>query len=150
MTMMSPDPALLESLMRRCIGLAQLAKVRGDSPVGAVVVRDGKVVAEGIEAGRTEQDITRHAEVIAINNARRALGKADLSDCILVTTHEPCILCSYAIRHHRIPLVAFGLAVGEIGGYSSQMAVLKDRSVKRWGEPPAVIAGVLEAECRGL
>lgn len=136
--------------MRRCIALARLAKERGESPVGAVIVHAGEVIAEGIEAGRTEQDITRHAEVIAINNARRALGTADLSDCILVTTHEPCILCSYAIRHHRIPLVAFGLAVGEIGAYSSELAVLKDRTVKRWGEPPEVIGGVLEEECRGV
>jgi len=78
------------------------------------------------------------------------LGTADLSDCTLVTTHEPCILCSYAIRHHRIPLVVFGVAVGEIGGYSSELAVLKDRTVKRWGEPPEVIGGVLEEECRGV
>lgn len=136
--------------MRRCIALARLAKERGESPVGAVIVHAGEVIAEGIEAGRTEQDITRHAEVEAIAAARQVLGTADLSDCTLVTTHEPCILCSYAIRHHRIPLVVFGVAVGEIGGYSSELAVLKDRTVKRWGEPPEVIGGVLEEECRGV
>lgn len=139
-----------EALMRECIRLARIAKERGDSPVGAVIVRGGEVVAQGIEAGKTEQDITRHAEVLAINNARRALGTADLSDCVLVTTHEPCIMCSYAIRHHRIPVVVFSLAVGDVGGYSSQLPVLKDRSVKRWGGPPTVIGGVLEAECREL
>lgn len=139
-----------EALMHACIRLAHIAKERGDSPVGAVIVRDGEVVAQGIEAGKTEQDITQHAEILAINNARRALGTADLSDCVLVTTHEPCIMCSYAIRHHRIPMVVFGLAVGEVGGYSSQLPVLKDSSVERWGEPPTVITGVLEAECREL
>lgn len=139
-----------EDLMRACLRLARVALARVDSPVGAVIARNGKVVGEGIEAGRTQKDITRHAEILAINHARRTLGTADLSDCILVSTHEPCIMCSYVIRHHRIPLVVFGLAVGEVGGYSSQLPVLKDRSVKRWGEPPTVIAGVLEAECQEL
>lgn len=139
-----------EELMRECIRLAQVALKRGDGPVGAVVVHQGQVVAEGIEAGKTARDITRHAEILAINNARRVLDTADLSDCVLVTTHEPCIMCSYAIRHHRIPVVVFGLAVGEVGGYSSQLPVLKDRTVKRWGDPPKVIGGVLEAECRAL
>jgi tRNA(adenine34) deaminase len=150
MTMTSPDQALLETLMHRCIELARRAKERGERPVGAVIARGGRIVAEGMEAGKAKQDVTRHAEVEAIAEARKALGTADLSDCILVTTHEPCILCSYAIRHHRIPLVAFGLAVGEIGAYSSELAVLKDRTVKRWGEPPEVIGGVLEEECRGV
>lgn len=140
----------LVRVMRRCIQLARLAQARGESPVGAVIVRNGEVVADGIEAGKSAQDITRHAEVEAISAARKALGTSDLSDCLLVTTHEPCILCSYAIRHHRIPLVVFGVATGEIGGYGSALAVLKDRTVKRWDEPPQVIGGVLEGECRAL
>lgn len=145
-----PEQEELVAWMRRCIALARIAHARGESPVGAVIVRNGEVVAEGIEAGTSAQDITRHAEVEAITAARKALGTSDLSDCLLVTTHEPCILCSYAIRHHRIPLVVFGVAVGEVGGYSSALAVLKDRTVKRWGEPPQVIGGVLAEECGQL
>ncbi len=143
----SPGRAESEALMRRCIALARIAQARGESPVGAVIVRNGEVVAEGIEAGKSAQDVTRHAEVEAISAARKVLGTSDLSDCLLVTTHEPCILCSYVIRHHHIPVVVFGVAVGEIGGYNSELAVLKDRTVKRWGEPPEVIGGVLEEEC---
>lgn len=145
-----PEQEELVAWMRRCIALARIAQARGDSPVGAVIVRNGEVIAEGVESGREKQDITRHAEVEAISAARKALGTSDLSDCLLVTTHEPCILCSYAIRHHRIPLIVFGVAVGEIGGYSSALAVLKDRTVMRWGEPPQVIGGVLEEECRAM
>ncbi len=132
------------SWMRRCIELARVAKERGESAVGAVIVRNGEVVAEGIESSKGKQDVTRHAEVEALTAARKVLGTADLSDCILATTHEPCIMCSYVIRHHRIPLVVFGVATGEIGGYSSELAVLKGRTVQRWGEPPQVIGGVLE------
>lgn len=145
-----PTSLEIEAWMHRCIALARIAQARGDSPVGAVIVRNSEVVAEGIEAGKTTQDVTRHAEVEAISVARKVLDTSDLSDCLLVTTHEPCILCSYAIRHHRIPLVVFGVAVGEIGGYNSELAVLKDRSVKRWGEAPEVIGGVLEKECRAF
>jgi tRNA(adenine34) deaminase len=146
----SPGRVKYETWMRRCIALARIAQARGDSPVGAVIVRNGEVVAEGIEAGKSAQDITRHAEVEAISVARKVLDPSDLSDCLLVTTHEPCILCSYAIRHHRIPLVVFGVAVGEIGGYNSELAVLKERSVKRWGEAPQLISGVLEDDCLAL
>lgn len=148
--MANRETARYESLMRQCIRLAKTAKARGESPVGAVVVRDGQVIEEGIEAGKARQDISRHAEVEAITAARQARGTNDLSDCILVTTHEPCILCAYVIRHHGIATVVFGAATGEIGGYSSKLAVLRDRSVQRWNEPPTVITGVLEQACRKL
>lgn len=147
---MKASSAELAIWMHRCVELARKAKARGESPVGALIMRNGAVIAEGIEAAKGVVDITRHAEVIAINQARWALGTAGLSDCILVTTNEPCILCSYAIRHHRIPMVVFGVGTGEIGGYSSDLAVLKDRTVKRWGEPPEVVAGMLEADCRAM
>ncbi|HRN37729.1 MAG TPA: nucleoside deaminase, partial [Flavobacteriales bacterium] len=144
------DQPDLERWMRQCIGLARVAKERGDAPVGCVIVRDGAVVAEGIEAGRTKGDVTCHAEVEAIRAARRLLGRADLSDCTLVTTHEPCILCSYVIRHHRIARVVLGLETGEIGGYSSALPVLTDTTIKRWAAPPVVVAGVLREACAAL
>lgn len=135
--------------MRRCIRLGRLAKERGDAPVGAILVWGGTVIAEGIEGGRTHHDITCHAEVEAIRAARRN-GQEDLSQCVLVTTHEPCIMCSYVIRHHRIPVVIFGLRTGEIGGSSSGFPILHDATIQRWGPPPQVVAGVLELECAKL
>lgn len=139
-----------EAYMRKCIALAQMAKARGDSPVGSILVQNGSIIAEGIEGGKTHQDITFHAEIEAIRNARTALGKTDLSECILVTTHEPCIMCSYVIRHHKIQLVIVGLSTGEIGGYSSALPLLLDRSISKWDEPPRIVEGVLEEECRAL
>lgn len=148
--MSEAEQADYEAYMRKCLALAQIAKARGDSPVGSILVRNQKIVAEGIEGGKTYQDITYHAEIEAIRNARIALEKTDLSDCILVTTHEPCIMCSYVIRHHKIKLIIVGLSTGEIGGYSSALPLLLDRSISKWDEPPRIVEGILEEECRAL
>ena len=67
-----------ESFMRRCIELARIAKQRGDSPVGSVIIKDGQIVAEGIEGSKTHKDITFHAEIEAIRNATIVLGEPDL------------------------------------------------------------------------
>lgn len=139
-----------ESLMRKCIELAKIAKTRGDSPVGSVIVRGEQIVGEGIEGGKTHKDITFHAEIEAVRNATAALGKTDLSDCFMVTTHEPCIMCSYVIRHHKIGLIIVGITTGEVGGYSSALPVLLDRTVSKWSAPPKIIDKVLEQECKAL
>lgn len=139
-----------ENLMRRCIELAKIAKQRGDSPVGSIIVKAGQIVGEGIEGGKTQQDITFHAEIEAVRNARATLGTSDLSDCLMVTTHEPCIMCSYVIRHHKIGLIIVGMTTGEIGGYSSALPVLTDRTIAKWTAPPNIIDQVLEQECKAL
>lgn len=147
---MKTDIEQYESWMRRCIELAKIAKQRGDSPVGSILVKDGQIVGEGIEGGKTHQDITFHAEIEAIRNARANLGKTDMSDCVLVTTHEPCIMCSYVIRHHKIGLIIVGMTTGEIGGYSSALPVLIDKTISKWAAPPRVIDRILEEECKKL
>jgi tRNA(adenine34) deaminase len=150
LNMTKVEQAAYEDYMRVCLDLAQIAKARGDSPVGSILVQNGKVIAEGIEGGKTHRDITFHAEIEAIRNARTILEKTDLSDCILVTTHEPCIMCSYVIRHHSIKLIIVGLTTGEIGGYSSALPLLLDRSISKWAEPPRIIEGILAQACREL
>lgn len=120
-----------------CEGLAAIAIQRQESPVGSVVVLDGQIIGEGIEAGKTKQDITCHAEVEAIREAVQKHGK-DLSTATLYTTHEPCILCSYVIRHHRIRRVVFRHPVAHIGGATSKYPVLTANDIPIWGEPPEV------------
>lgn len=139
-----------EKFMKRCIELAQIAGQRGDSPVGALIVLDSRVLAEGIEANRTGKDMTRHAEVEAIKAASENYDLKNLPGCILYTTHEPCIMCSYVIRHYPITKVIAGLTTGEIGGYSSKYPVLRDTSVAKWFDPPEFLSGILEKECRQL
>lgn len=144
------EKANYEAYMRQCISLAEIAKARGDSPVGSVLVQNGNIISEGIEGGKTHKDITFHAEIEAIRNSVIALGKTDLSDCMLVTTHEPCIMCSYVIRHHKIKLIIVGVASGEIGGYSSSYPLLLDKTITKWASPPEIITGILEEECGAL
>lgn len=139
-----------ETYMNICIELAKIAKQRGDSPVGSIIVQNGVVVGKGIEGGKTHKDITYHAEIEAIRHATKYLGKQDLSDCILYTTHEPCIMCSYMIRHTKIPLIVTGVTTGEIGGFSSKLPLLLDTSIKKWAIPPSLINGILAKECAEL
>ncbi len=123
--------------MQRCEALAAVAAQRQESPVGSVVVLEGKIIGEGIEAGKAKQDITCHAEVEAIREAVKKHGK-DLSAATLYTTHEPCILCSYVIRHHRIGRVVIRQSVAHIGGATSAYPILTATDVSIWGEPPVV------------
>lgn len=139
-----------EAFMRTCIELALVAKKQGDTPAGAVIVHQGKIIAEGIEANRTKNDITFHAEIIAVRNAVQTLHSTDLSQTVLVTTHEPCIMCSYVIRHYKISTVVFGVSTGEIGGCSSPFPLLTEKRISRWNPPPKILSGILEDECREL
>ncbi|MES1249755.1 MAG: nucleoside deaminase [Chitinophaga rupis] len=139
-----------QHFMKVCVELALKAKQRGDPPVGAILVREGQIIAKGIEGGRTHNDITYHAEIEAIRQATALLQRQDLSGCILYTTHEPCIMCSYVIRHTKIDTVVMALTTGDIGGISSSYPLLSDTSILKWGKPPRLITGVLENECRQL
>lgn len=136
--------------MQKCIDLATVARQQGESPVGSIIVRKGEVISEGIEAGKAHNDITFHAEIEAIRKATHLLQSQDLSDCILYTTHEPCIMCSYVIRHTKIKSVVVGLTTGEIGGFSSRYPILLDSEIKKWTDHPTIIVGILEEECRKL
>lgn len=124
--------------MKRCEALAAIAAERGESPVGSVVVMYGETIGEGIEAGKAGQDVTFHAEVEAIRAAVKTHGK-DLSAAILYTTHEPCILCSYVIRHHRIGRVVIQKTVAYIGGASSDYPILRASDIPIWSQPPLVV-----------
>jgi tRNA(adenine34) deaminase len=109
-----------ESYMRLCVKLAGIARERGEVPVGSIIVRDGAVIAEGIEGVRAQHDVAHHAEMEAIRRACQILQTLDLSGCTLYTSAEPCFMCSYAIRGCRIGTVVFGAPVNTVGGFSSQ------------------------------
>lgn len=139
---------LHEFYMKKCIDLAKIARERGDSPVGSIVVQDDKIIGEGIEGNNTHADITFHAEIEAIRSATAHLNSQDLSSCTLYTTHEPCIMCSYVIRHTKIKMVVTGLQSKETGGINSPYPLLLDTAIAKWNTPPTLITRILEKECR--
>ena len=136
-----------ENYMRRCIELGRAASKEGESPVGSLVLRDGRVIAEASEATMRDFDVTAHAEILAIRGATRAARSTDLSGCTLYTNVEPCVLCSYAIRKSRIDRVVIGIPAGALGGLSSSYPILRDTEIPSLGAPPAITQGVLASEC---
>lgn len=139
-----------ERFMRRAIDVARRALAGGDTPVGSLVVRAGRVVAEGVEAVRAALDISAHAEIMAVREACRAAGGFDLSGCTLYTTAEPCWMCSFAIRQARVSRVVMGRPTPVIGGAGPPHALLLETSVPGWGPPPAITRGVMGVECMAL
>ncbi len=136
--------------MRQAIRLARIARERGDTPVGSVVILNGRIIAEGIEAVRSEKDLTAHAEVRAVREACRTLNTVDLTGCTLFTTVEPCFMCSFVIRSARISRTVIGRAVPHVGGLSSKYRILVDPNFPCWPRPPDVVTGLLEEECSVL
>ncbi len=139
-----------ETYMRQCIALAEMALKNGDPPVGAVIVAEGRIIGEGIESGKSTNDITNHAEILAIRDAINN-GHSDLlSKAKMFSTHEPCIMCSYVIRHHQLPHIIYGSAVPHVGGATSPFAVLSAENVAKWGKAPKITGGICVTECDGL
>ena len=95
-------------MMRRCVELSTDAVRRRELPFSCVICRDGEVVAEAINRVVQDADVTRHAEIIAISEAQRILGRSDLSDCTIYSNVEPCPMCSFPIRETRILRPATG------------------------------------------
>lgn len=128
--------------MRRCRQLAEKAVHGGDAPVGSLVLRDGQIIAEGVEGVKAQQDVTAHAETLAIRKACAALGTLDLSGTTLYTTTEPCLMCSYAIRRTRISRVVIEKRTEKGGGVTSQYPILSDSSFPSGAPPPTIVLGV--------
>ena len=144
---MQPDR---EAYMHQCIALAEIALKNGNPPVGSVIVAQGGIIGRGVESGKSSKDITNHAEILAIRDAISRGYLSLLCEAEIFSTHEPCIMCSYVIRHHRIPRVVYGSAVSQVGGATSKFDILGTEDVTRWGEKPQIIRGVCLAECEEL
>ena len=127
---------------------ARNAWLVGEVPVGAVILRQGQVIATGYNRPITTNDPTAHAEIEAIRAACRDLATLDLTGSILYTNVEPCWMCAYAIRQTRISTVIFGTSNTEVGSVHSSVAVLIDARVAM--PVPHVEAGLLRDECDQL
>ncbi|OOQ59521.1 nucleoside deaminase [Mucilaginibacter pedocola] len=136
-----------ENYMQQCLRLAKIALAAGDPPVGALLVFNNEVIGKGVEAGRSTGDVINHAEIVAVRNAVDNGYAEKLHLATMYTTHEPCIMCSYVIRHHNIPQIVYGTSVPLVGGATSQFNVLSTQDVPKWGNKPTIVSGVYQAEC---
>lgn len=136
--------------MLRCLELAGEALEAGETPVGAIVVLNGHMIAGGRERTRASLDPSAHAEVEAIRAACAAVGSLDLPGAVLYTTVEPCVLCSYAIRRTKMSRVVYGAAAGAIGGHLGAWPVLTDTAAFTGLAVPEIQAGLLADECNNL
>lgn len=134
-------------LMTRAIELARIAAARGEVPVGALVARDGQVIAEAHNGTRTLNDPTAHAEMLAIREAAAILGSERLAGCDLWVTLEPCAMCAGAIVHSRIARVYYAAPDPKGGAVESGARVFaQPQCLHR----PEVYTGIGEVESAEL
>ena len=136
-----PDP------MRRALDIAKHAATEAEVPVGAVVMRDGQVIATGANATRSGNDPTAHAEIVAIRAACIALGTDRLTDCDLWVTLEPCAMCAGAIAHARIARLFYAAADPKGGGVEHGARVFSHPTCHH---RPDITTGLGEAESAAL
>src|SRR5205085_8705092 len=136
-----------ERLMREALRLALKARSADEVPVGAVVVRDGKVISRGYNQVELLKDATAHAEMLALTAAEGAIGDWRLTDCDLYVTKEPCPMCAGALVHTRIRRVIFGCPDLVAGAAGSMMNVLQMSGLNHRCE---ITSGVLQKECAAV
>lgn len=135
-----------EYFMKEALRLAKKAAAMGEVPVGALIVKEEKIIARGYNRRERDQDGLAHAELLAIRRACRKCGSWRLDGCTLYVTLEPCPMCAGAIVNTRIPRVVIGARDpkgGAMGGAADLMAY-------PWNHHPECRFGVLEDECGGI
>src|SRR5690242_12131235 len=127
---MSPD----ETFMREALRQAEKARVANEVPVGAVVVKDGRIISRAYNQVELLKDATAHAEMLALTSAEAAIGDWRLMDCDLYVTKEPCPMCAGAIVHTRIRRVIFGCPDVRAGAAGTVMNLLDHNSLNHRSE----------------
>jgi tRNA(adenine34) deaminase len=141
-------------MMQRCIELSRDAATLGEMPFAAVICKDGVIVAEATNRVSRDADLTRHAELLAVSQAQKALGSSNLEDCTIYSNVEPCAMCSFPIRESRIKKVVFAIRSPLMGGFS-KFKVLHDGEMSDvmpefFGEVPEVTGGLLVDEAESV
>lgn len=141
----NPFTAQDEFFMRRAIELAQVAESEGEVPVGAVLVKDGQVIAEGWNQSIGEHDATAHAEMQTLRKAGQALQNYRLLDTTLYVTLEPCPMCAGALLHSRVKRIVFGAPDLKAGAAGSMLNLFEHQAAYHYAD---IERGLLESECR--
>jgi tRNA(adenine34) deaminase len=135
-----------KAMMARCIELSRIAVSKGEYPFGTVIALDGQIVVEAINSTIRDGDVTRHAEVIALSEAQKVIGRKQLFRSTLYTNIEPCAMCSYCIREAQVGRVAYALGSPVMGGLSKWNILrddgMSDRIPQIFGAVPEVLSGI--------
>lgn len=133
-----------KDFMKEAINLAKAAAAEGEVPVGAVIVKDGKIIARGKNEREKKQNALSHAEIEAINSACEALGSWRLDGCELYVTLEPCPMCTGAIINSRIKTLIFGAFDAKMGCVDSVINLCD----YPFNHKVEVYGGIMEEECK--
>jgi tRNA(adenine34) deaminase len=144
---MTLSTSVFSGAMEVALSEARAALAHGDVPVGAVVVRDGEIIARRHNERELTNDPTAHAEVLALRDASQVLGRWRLDDCTLVVTLEPCVMCAGALLSSRIGKLVYGAADLKAGATASLYNVTSD---PRLNHNPPVEHGVMATESAQL
>jgi len=135
------------AFMREALRQAQKAYEADEVPVGAVVVREGRIIARAYNQVELLKDATAHAEMLALTQAEAAVGDWRLTDCDLYVTKEPCVMCAGALIHVRIRRLVFGCADTKSGAAGGMINLLQHSALNHHCE---ITPGVLQNECGAI
>jgi tRNA(adenine34) deaminase len=140
-----------EYYIKKCIALSEMSVKKGEAPFGSLIVKNGKIIVARTNANEKKNNITSHAEIMAMNAAIKKLKTRDLKDCIIYSNCEPCPMCAFAMREMHFKKVVFGVKSPNMGGYS-KWKILQDKTLEKFApvfdKAPKVVAGVLEKEAK--
>src|SRR5881394_3857939 len=141
------EPLPDEFFMREALRQAQKAYAADEIPIGAAVMREGKIIARAHNQVELLKDATAHAEMLALTAAEASVGDWRLTECDLYVTKEPCPMCAGAIVHTRIRRVIFGCPDSRAGAGGSRMNLLQHNALNHRCQ---ITSGVLQDECAAL
>lgn len=136
-----------EKFMKEAIKQAKKAYEKEEIPVGAVIVKDGKIIARGYNKKEEKKDTTQHAEIIAIQKASRKIGAWRLQDCEMYVTLEPCAMCTGALIQARLKRVYIGTMDPKTGACGSVLNLLEDY---KFNHKVEVETNIMQKECEKI
>lgn len=142
-----PDLDTHKRWMRYAIDLAKCAEQAGEVPVGALIVKDNQILAEGWNRPIATHDPSAHAEMMALRAAGASLLNYRITDATLYVTLEPCVMCTGALMHARVDRVVYGASDPKAGAMGGCFDLLSDN---RFNHTIEAIPGILEEECGNL
>ena len=125
------------------LAIEEAKKCKKDVPIGCVIKKDGQIIASAHNRRELDDDVTAHAELLAIKEAQRVLGTSRLKGCELYVTLEPCPMCAWAIAMSGISAVYFG-------SYNNQYGAMESVVKLPFHLPPKIYGGIMEEECNKI